>query len=149
MAIARMSQIRTHRRDDAVSLLQHPVTADTVIEKQTKDNKPEPLNLIFSPTAQQVSDEDNKLLELMESGLHNLRDSVSILTKLIHLLPEDEKKATFTVDKQDYSVNDMLDSLNQLIIDGEKQQRIMIQGTAEILHRLALPNPKSQATQQS
>lgn len=65
MAIARMSQIRTHRRDDAVSLLQHPVTADTVIEKQTKDNKPEPLNLIFSPTAQQVSDEDNKLLELM------------------------------------------------------------------------------------
>lgn len=86
---------------------------------------------------------------VQESGLHNLRDSVSILTKLIHLLPEDEKKATFTVDKQDYSVNDMLDSLNQLIIDGEKQQRIMIQGTAEILHRLALPNPKSQATQQS
>ncbi|GIX63008.1 uncharacterized protein BcabD6B2_24430 [Babesia caballi] len=146
-----LKPIKTHVTFSGLSLLEHGVAADNgksndkqKTESGVKSN--EPLNLIFSPTVQQVSDENNKLLESVESGLHSLRTAFDRLTRLIHLLPEEEKQATFTVDKQSYTIADMLDSVNHLIVEGEKQQRIMIEGTAEILHKLAVPNNTSQNT---
>ncbi|CDR94346.1 membrane protein, putative [Babesia bigemina] len=146
--------ISRHASLNEISLLEEDIKQGNNVEDQKKKTdsevKPaEPLNLIFSPTAQQVSDENNQLLESMESGLHSLRTVVNKLTRLVHLLPENEKQSTFTVGNQNYTVAEMLDGINSLIVDGEKQQRVLVEGTAEILHKLAAPIAASQTTQAS
>ncbi|GBE60493.1 signal peptide containing protein, putative [Babesia ovata] len=177
--------INRHASPNAISLLEEDTKQGNNVEEQKKKAESEvksgePLNLIFSPTAQQVSDENNQLLESMvgscsinwchfyaslnfvtlcqasddshvvqESGLHSLRTVANKLTRLIHLLPETEKQATFTVGNQNYTVSEMLDSINSLIVDGEKQQRVLVEGTAEILHKLAAPIASSQTSQAS
>ncbi|ORM39556.1 uncharacterized protein BXIN_3085 [Babesia sp. Xinjiang] len=142
--------IKTHTNNNGISLPEQVVATDNKNEEIKSEDKPkpaEPLNLIFNPTAQQVSDENKKLLDVMESGLHSLRTAFDCLTHLIHLLPESEKQNSITVDKKSYTIAELLDSLSNYIADGEKQQRVLIEGTAEILHKLATPNSTSQNAQ--
>ncbi|KAK1443550.1 hypothetical protein BgAZ_204260 [Babesia gibsoni] len=146
-ATAHMSSIKLHKPDTVASLLQKadtPHAGDNKENTEDKQNKPEPLNLIFSPTAQQVSDEYLKFLDALEDGLHNLRNALNVLTKLLHLLPEEERQGTFQVDKESYTIADMQDTLDKLIVNGEKDQRVLMKGVVEVLHKLAVPSAKSQ-----
>ncbi|EDO07260.1 uncharacterized protein BBOV_IV009060 [Babesia bovis T2Bo] len=115
-------------------------------QNEVKHNQPEPLNLIFNPTVQQVSDESKRLLESLETGLRNIRSTFHSLTHMIRLLSEPDKQKTITIDKKEYNFTELLDAFSNYIADGERYQRGLIEATAEILHILATPHNASQTS---
>ncbi|KAK2194996.1 hypothetical protein BdWA1_002043 [Babesia duncani] len=137
--------------DNASSIAQQPPapTPAPAVAPELEHVPPAPsesINVILSPTASRVSEEVSSLLHQMERGLQELRGVLSSASKLEQLLSPEDKNATFTLEGEDYSISLLLSGLEKLVADGEKQERLLIKGTSEILSKLVAPNPNKSAT---
>ncbi|EKX74000.1 signal peptide containing protein [Theileria equi strain WA] len=95
------------------------------------------LNVIFTPTAEDVSEVDKKIHFAAESGMHNIREALLNYSRLMQLLKDDDKHVKFYIGGDEYTLSTALETLNKLVEDGERVQRMIIQASSIILAKFA------------